>query len=449
MATTSTIGVETIFTDTMNLVNQSIGNFVQAVYQNLVSSNMTEITILFTVFVVMAGYPFLVRSASADVHVLIRRLILMTIVYGLIVNWSLYNKFFFNIFTNEPDQLAIIIAKTINPGQAGADGGLAAAQALNTIFNQGMNIATVLMKQVTLSKIGLAFYAFLVAAVDVFSCAMGLCLLVYAKLALAVILGVGPIFIMFLLWDNTRGLFDSWVRNALNFALIPVITTSVLAMMVVIETAALNAADPSITASQEVRILPFICVGIVAFMVLRQVLPICVSLSGLLSLTGMSQLFTSTSQTLNGARANTQKTVDGADHDHSSEHSGHHRRALSALISHRRRQHNLMPDRDHSHRDHDHDHRGGSRSGGGHVPHRRDDNHTGTRPSRSLPPINRRPDIDIPDRSGGGRNGGGGDGSRIPRQPDEVPTIPDGDGSRIPPTIPDDSRDPRDPRDRG
>lgn len=56
----------------------------------------------------------------------------------------------------------------------------------------------------------------------------GLALLLFAKLALGIVLVFGPLFVAFLVFDSTRGLFFGWLSQALNF----VILTAVLTVMI-------------------------------------------------------------------------------------------------------------------------------------------------------------------------------------------------------------------------
>lgn len=56
----------------------------------------------------------------------------------------------------------------------------------------------------------------------------GLALLLFAKLALGIVLVFGPLFVAFLVFDSTRGLFFGWLSQALNY----VILTAVLTVMV-------------------------------------------------------------------------------------------------------------------------------------------------------------------------------------------------------------------------
>lgn len=56
----------------------------------------------------------------------------------------------------------------------------------------------------------------------------GLALLLFAKLALGIVLVFGPLFVALLVFDSTRGLFFGWLSQTLNF----IILTAILTIMV-------------------------------------------------------------------------------------------------------------------------------------------------------------------------------------------------------------------------
>ena len=58
-----------------------------------------------------------------------------------------------------------------------------------------------------------------------------LVLVILAKLALAVLLALGPVFIMLYLFSATRGFFEGWIRQLANFSLLIVLTFGVLALI--------------------------------------------------------------------------------------------------------------------------------------------------------------------------------------------------------------------------
>jgi type IV secretion system protein VirB6 len=97
-------------------------------------------------------------------------------------------------------------------------------------------------------------------------------LLALAKMALALILGIGPLFILFTIFEPTKRFFDSWIGLALNYVFLVLLTAaSIKLVMTIIQTylgspetiAAL--ADPSIN-----QALPPIVFSIIATLVMIQ-----------------------------------------------------------------------------------------------------------------------------------------------------------------------------------
>ena len=65
-------------------------------------------------------------------------------------------------------------------------------------------------------------------------------LLILSKLALAILLGLAPLFFLFLLFEVTQDFFKHYVRQVFNFALIPIFTAAVLGLMLQIPQGALT-----------------------------------------------------------------------------------------------------------------------------------------------------------------------------------------------------------------
>lgn len=269
-----------IFDSTLQVVDQSIGDFVHKAYTSLVQGNETTITMAFTFYIVLLGYRVITHSASGDLASLTRHGVVMLSVYGLIMSWSLYNMFIYNIFTGEPTYINGVLVSA-----AGAPTAQTPAQALDAIYNAGVKAASQLFGMADLSNVQYAIYALIVWLVTFLSCVYALGLLIYAKLALAVGLALGPLFLIFILWEGTKGLFESWIKKLVNFALVPIITTCILMLMLSIENSTLGTLKPDSSGLLTFETMgPYICISIANLLLLVQVLPIAASLSGGISL---------------------------------------------------------------------------------------------------------------------------------------------------------------------
>lgn len=276
--------MDTFITDVLNTVDQVIGNFVQTSYQGLIQGNATVITLLFTFYIIVLGYRFVTHDLSSDLNTITRHLVSLLIVYGLIMSWDLYNVFVYNIFTNEPG----ILAQTLVDATGSFKGGESTADALNKIYASGMDYAAQLFGKIPVINLQYLFYGISVWLVTMILSMYAMLLFIYAKMAMAIALAIGPIFLPMMLWESTRGLFAAWLRKLTNFALIPIITCSILSLMLTVMQVTIPI-DTPIEKDEFHGILPYIALSLATVMLLLQVFPICSALSGGITLASLSK----------------------------------------------------------------------------------------------------------------------------------------------------------------
>lgn len=277
------ITVNSFISETLNTVDAVIGNLVQHAYTNFIAANTGVITLLFTVYVMFLGYQFLFHKHHFNMSAIMRHIIIMTCVYGLVMNWQLYQLFVYNIFTNEPGHIASIVINS-----AGTSGNI--VNALDGIYSTITNATMSFFGQIGFSAAGVAFivYGVLIFLIGSLMCVYALLLFIYAKMMMAVVLALGPIFILFMMWDSTRGLFNAWLNTLITLALIPIITSAILMLMIsVINVTLPNVSQPA-DSLQFYGIAPFLGLSLATTLILSQVLRICSSLGGGITLASLS-----------------------------------------------------------------------------------------------------------------------------------------------------------------
>jgi type IV secretion system protein VirB6 len=280
------IHVDAIFSDTLNTVDAVIGNFVSIAYQNFVSANAEMITLLFTVYVMLLGFQFVHHTHHFNLSTVTRHLIVMLCVYGMVMNWQLYNLFVYNVFTNEPGHIAKILVNNAGTLQSGGS----IADALDGIFKMVIDVTIGFLGQVGFSAAGFAFiiYGLLVFIIGFLLCVFALLLFIYAKMMMAVVLALGPLFILFILWEPTKGLFSAWLNQLITIALIPIITSAILMLML----SAIHVTLPNVNLPAEdlqfYGIVPFLALTLTTTLILAQVLRISGVLGGGITLASLS-----------------------------------------------------------------------------------------------------------------------------------------------------------------
>ena len=115
-------------------------------------------------------------------------------------------------------------------------------------------------------------------------CVYTMFLIALSSIALSVLLALGPLFFAALFFDSTRRLFDSWIAQLTNYALITILTVLVatLLLQIVASYASQTAARGSGVAT--VDSLNMVLVAVLVFLVMRQVMPIASGLASGVSL---------------------------------------------------------------------------------------------------------------------------------------------------------------------
>lgn len=295
--------VDSFITDALSEVDRVIGSFTHTVFNNLVNNNQTVITLCFTFYIMFLGYKFMTHTLSADIMTITRRIVVMLVVYALIMNLELFDMFLYKIFTQEPTE----IAKVIVSGGGAQDVG----NALNDVYAHGMKTVKMFMGTANWHNIRPILYAIAVWIVTFATCIYALMLLIFAKMAMAIILALAPLFLIFILYDSTRGLFDSWLRQLINFGLVPIVTSAILALMLSIITRTLPDPTKPLDMQDFLTLIPFMSLSLTMLLLLSKVFHICSSLSHGFALSNFSKGIRDTYDSMTRKRHSSNDGGDG------------------------------------------------------------------------------------------------------------------------------------------
>ncbi len=175
------------------------------------------LTILLTLFVAIFAFALITGRTRIGIRSLTPRMVTLGLVVTFATSWLAYQSVVWNLATGAPDQIASIISGTEGSATqvfadkidivfaaiqqaAGEQGGQQQQQqqAVSTFSPQGLMWmgATLLL----LGTVGV---------------------LVTARIALAVLVAVGPVFVVMALFPATRGLFAGWIRGLAMLAVTP------------------------------------------------------------------------------------------------------------------------------------------------------------------------------------------------------------------------------------
>ena len=232
------------------------------------------IVTLAVLYVMVWGYLHLMGQIEEPFLTGIRRIATLAVVLGVSLDLWLYNQLIVDTFFNAPGQLAAGIVGAYDPVAiidqiifTGGDAGALLIQKGGIFHGFSYDVA------------GFAVYI-MVALTAVYT----IFLLTLSRIALSVLLALGPLFIALLFFQTTKRFFEAWIAQMANYALITILTVLMAAlMMTVLSDAAKQAVSTggSITIAEGVRVC--MAAGL-TFLVMRQVMPMAAGLASGLAL---------------------------------------------------------------------------------------------------------------------------------------------------------------------
>jgi type IV secretion system protein VirB6 len=229
------------------------------------------IVTLATLYVMVWGYLQLTGRIEEPFVSGLKRILTIAVVLGVSLRMWLYNTIIVDTFYDAPAELAAAVIGATDP-----------VKTIDSIWAQGGAVAGYLFSNGGLFRGDFGFY---IAGVVVWVlmgllCVYTMFLIALSHIALAILLALGPFFIAMLLFESTKRLFDAWLAQLANYALITLLTIMAAALLLQIvdsyatQTAARGAAIVTVDA------LNMVLVAVLVFLFMRQVMPIASGLAG-------------------------------------------------------------------------------------------------------------------------------------------------------------------------
>ncbi len=235
-------------------------------------------SIFASIYVMGWGYLALTGAIAEPLIDAVRRILILAIVLGVSLHLWLYNDVLVALIVQGPKDLAATFLGAPDP-----------IKIIDTIWEKGGACADTLWNRGGVLSGEVGFY---LAGLSVWLIVGTLCLycaflLSLSQIATAILLALGPLFVLACLFDRTRMLFDSWISQLINYSLVGLLVAMVAGLLLQLiatfadQTAALG------SALSTVDVLDLLLASAIAFLLLKQVLPIAAGLSRGASLSTM------------------------------------------------------------------------------------------------------------------------------------------------------------------
>lgn len=271
------------YTDTMNKVSSTLGTYVSDVSASIAGGFTGVATTLVTIYVMLWGWSMMRGVITEPVTDGVSRVVRLAIIVGLATNVGLYNGYISDFLWNSPDALASLIASGYSDSTTNAN-------FLDTLFGKAYDFGQAYYEKGyaspgLLPDYGMVLAAYAVWGFGVVTTAYAAFLLVLSKIVLAVALGVGPLFILFLMFEPSKRLFDAWIGQVLNYVFLVMLTAATIKLLFTVISlyldsvfgayAAAGGADPSYS-----EIFPMIALCAIGVLALVQMPSIASALGG-------------------------------------------------------------------------------------------------------------------------------------------------------------------------
>lgn len=258
------------FAQFLSWINAQIADYVSTNTVRVANAIEPAAVTLATIYVMMWGFLCMTGRIQEPIWEGVRRIVVIGLILGVGLRLWTYNDVITNTFFTAPDQLAaaVIGAPTI-------------VGVVDQVWLDGTSIAEQLLKKGSILDSDFAFYAagFLVYLLVGLAVVVTGFMLALSKVATAILLAIGPIFIVMLFFDATKRFFEAWVAQLANYALIGILTLFTSALLLsVLKAYAANAASSGsgITIAESARVC---LAATLVFLVMRQVMPIAAGLA--------------------------------------------------------------------------------------------------------------------------------------------------------------------------
>lgn len=242
------------------------------------------IIVLATLYVMIWGWLQVTGKIEEPLIAGVKRILMLALILGASLRLWLYNSVIVDTFFSAPGELAAAVV-----------GAYDSVTVIDQIIFEGADAATLLIQKggifdgdFSYYLAGIAVYLFvgLTAIYTIF-------LLALSRIALSVLLALGPLFIALLLFPSTKRFFESWIAQLANYAFVTILTVLVAAlMMTLMSTAAEQAAASG--GGIEIAHAARVCMAAgLTFLVMRQVMPMAAGIASGLALSthgAMSQI---------------------------------------------------------------------------------------------------------------------------------------------------------------
>ncbi|MEB3047394.1 type IV secretion system protein [Rhizobium mulingense] len=199
-------------------------NFISSGTSNIASWVSGPLTAALTLYIVLYGYLVLRGSVQDPIIEFAFRAMKLAIIVMLVRNAGEYQTYVTNIFF---ETLPKEISQALNSGTAPS------ASTFDSLLDKGQKCAYEIWSRASWPvDIVTGIGGMMVIGASFIVAAIGYIVSLYARLALAIVLAIGPIFIALAMFQSTRRFTESWIGQLANFVILQVLVVAIGSLLI-------------------------------------------------------------------------------------------------------------------------------------------------------------------------------------------------------------------------
>lgn len=267
------------YEDTFSKLNDALTTYIGDVAGNVIGAISGVAYSMLMIYMMLWGWTMLRGMISEPITDGITRIVRLAVIVGIALNVGRYSTYISTFLWNSPEAMAGIVAN----GYSNPESNI---QFLDGLMSRLFDLGSAYYKSAFASlapfpDLGKLITAFLIWVAAVVATAYAAFLLALSKMALAILLGIGPIFVLLLIFEGTKRFFEAWLGQALNYVFLVILTAGAIKLMMTIIVKYLDVAASGAMASPSLeKALPAIVMCLISALVMMQLPSIASSLGG-------------------------------------------------------------------------------------------------------------------------------------------------------------------------
>lgn len=231
---------DSMISRTMNSINDYTGDWIVHFYKKLATGILPVVGITAALMIALLAYKHHQRLSGQLAKEVMSKFIMLALIVSLLRNWAMIDLFFVKTWISMSDS----IASSIFGATTGNTGGI--ADQIQRAFNDSFSLANKYIATGSIMNIapiiaGIITMFFMIGTLTVLTLEI-----ITSKLMMLIIIALLPLFLLCLLFDSTKGIFDRVIGQLTGNALVVIFVSMAGAMSITLLNKVINSdVDPS------------------------------------------------------------------------------------------------------------------------------------------------------------------------------------------------------------